>query len=144
MAIRTSYDAQVTINSVDLSDHVNKVSVNGAVETKAVRVMGTAYEMARPGYQTPSFEVEFYNDHTSGKVESTARSLAGIVASSSGFAVAIKWSSGSLLGTSNPVYNMTAILDGDLNFMDDEAGELPMFTMKFLPFSSFSVSTTTS
>ena len=39
---------------------------------------------------------------------------------------------------------VTAILDGDVNLFEGEAGEVPMITGRFLPYSSFSVSTTTS
>lgn len=144
MAVVTTYDAQVTVNGSDLSNHVNKVTINNAQETKEVRVMGTAVALARPGYATPSFDVTFYNDRATTSVESVLRGLVGITATSSGFDVVVKTFSSAILGTSNPVYTMHAVLDGDVNVMDDEAGEIPMITGRFLPYSSFTVSTTTS
>jgi hypothetical protein len=143
MAIQVTYDAKITVNSLDVSDWCQKVTVNDAQETKPVRVMGTAYELARPGYSTPTFEATFYNDHTSGTIEPKFRGLVGIAESSAGFAVSILWHEGAVIGPSNPTYNMTAILDGDVNLMDDEAGEQAMMSIAFKPFSSFTVSTTT-
>lgn len=138
MAIITTYNAKVLLNSVDLSAHTNKATVNGAVETKEVRVMGTAYALARPGYQTPSFELEFYNNHATGSVESTLRALVSIT--STGVPLYVRYQN-TTRSADNPEYYMDGVIDGDLNFMDDEAGELPMISARFLPYATFAIYT---
>jgi hypothetical protein len=135
MAIQTTYNAKAMINTVDLSSKTNKVTVNDAQETKPVRVMGTAYELARPGYSTPSFEFSFYNDHATGTVEPTLRALVSIT--STGVPIYVRWDNTAVRGVSNQEYYMDGVLDGDLNVMDDEAGEVPMISATFKPYSVF-------
>ena len=138
MAIFVSSNAYALINAVDLSNHCSKVTVNDAQETKEVRVMGTAYALARPGYSTPSIEFTFYNDRANGSVEATLRALIDV----EGTGVDINTRPvNTAESTDNPNYYMDGILDGDLVVMDDEAGELQMITARFLPYSTFSVYT---
>jgi hypothetical protein len=139
MAIQTTYNAKVMINTVDLSSKTNKVTVNDAQETKPVRVMGTPYELARPGYSTPSFEITFYNDHATGTVEPTLRALVSIT--STGVPIYVRWDNTAIRSASNQEYYMDGVLDGDLNVMDDEAGELPMISASFKPYATFTVLT---
>jgi len=144
MSVRTSYDAAITINSGSYTDCLNKITINDGQETRELRIMGNAHTVARAGLSTPSMEATFYANHTSTGISQALTNLIGIVASSSGFDVVVRYSAGLNLGTSNPVYTMTSILDGDLNVMDDEHGEVAQITARFLPYSSFSISTTTS
>lgn len=44
--------------------------------------------------------------------------------------------------TDNPEWNLTAIIDGDMNSMDDRPGEVSQMTVTFRPFGAFSMVTT--
>jgi hypothetical protein len=144
MAIRTSYDASVTFGGTDFSDHCTSVTVSDGSAAMDVTCMGNTYHIFRPGLSNVSFSATFKNDQTDGQVSETIRNLLGIVASSSGFSAIVRYSSGLILGTSNPVHTMNAIVDGEVNLMDDKIGEVPEITVKFVPYDSYSVSTTTS
>jgi hypothetical protein len=144
MAVKTSYDAQIKLGGTDFSDHCTSVTVVDGSGSNDVTCMGNTYHCFRPGLSNVSFSAVFKADHTSAGISETTRNLLGIVASSSGFAAVVRYSSGLALGTSNPVHTMNAIVDGEVNLMDDKIGEVPEFTVKFVPYDSYSVSTTSS
>jgi hypothetical protein len=144
MAIETIYDAKVVVNSVNLSDHCTQVVVHTGQETKDATCMGQTIRVFRPGLQTISFDCTFKLDALSTSTATTLAGLSGIVASSSGFTVSITKKASAALGVNNPTYSMVGILDGDVTPMNDTIGELAEVSAKFVPFSSFSVSTTTS
>lgn len=144
MATEVIYDAKVLINTVDYSNHCTQVVVHYGQETKDATCMGNTYRVFRPGLQTYSFDMTFKLDAASTSVSTGLASLSGIVASSSGFTVAVTKKASAALGPSNPTYSGTMILDGDLTVMNDSIGELADVSAKFVPYASFSVSTTTS
>jgi len=140
MPIVTSYNATVSINNVDLTAHTNKATVNYGEETRELRIMGNAYPVFRAGLSTPSIELTFYANHTNGTVEPTLRGLISIT--STGYPILVRYQN-AIRSTDNQEYAMDGILDGDLNVMDDESGEVAQITARFLPYSYFNVYTST-
>jgi hypothetical protein len=142
MGIVVRNNPQITINLVDLSDHGKQVTINDGQETQDASAFGGSYRVYRAGLGTPSIECVFFNDHVNGSVESTLRDLISV--NETAINVVVKSFSTGLLGTSNPVYTLVGGIDGDLSVLDDTHGELSEITVRFVPFTSFSVSTTTS
>jgi hypothetical protein len=138
MAIATRYNAKVLVNSVDLSNHCTQAVVHGGQESKDATAMGNAYRVYRAGLGTPSFDLTFLNDAANGSVESTLRALISIT--STGVPVYVRTYNATRT-TDNPEYYMDGIIDGDLSVMNDKTGELSDLTVKFVPYSTWAVYT---
>ena len=140
MAIIVSTNAYITVGGTNLSDHATSITVNDGQETRDASVMGTAYRLFRAGLGTPSISVTFKNDHAASSVENTLRSL--ITTSTSGVVTIEARKLNSNSSSTNPTYSMVGILDGDLNVLNDSIGEIAEISARFVPYSSFTVSTT--
>ena len=72
MAIIVSRNAYVLVGAVDLSDHCTRAAVNDGQETRDATAHGDTARKFRPGLGTPSADLAFLNDATSGSVEANA------------------------------------------------------------------------
>jgi|SRR5581483_553824 len=68
-------NAQVIINSVDLTDHCYSVVVNGQAADEETTAMGAAGKSRVPGLKDESFEIELRQDFAAGKVDATLQPL---------------------------------------------------------------------
>lgn len=101
-------NAWVRINNVDLTDHVQEVAVNREADQVDVTAMAAfAYEYAQ-GLKKEGFDVSFFQDFASGKVDAT---LEPLYASGSAFLVEVAANGSSISGT-NPKWSGTCILAG--------------------------------
>lgn len=141
MAIVVSYNAYVSIAGTDLSNHCVQVTVNDGQESKEVTAFGDTSKRYRAGLGTASIDATFWNDVASGSVEATLRPL--ITMTSTGFEVEVR-KDNSAVSANNPRYTMVAIVDGDINLLDEKPGEVAQLKARFLPYSTFTVSTTSS
>ena len=141
MAIIVSYNARVLVNWVDLSDHCVGVVVNDGQESRDVTAMGDTSRRFRAGLGTSSVEATFYGDTASGSVTQTLTGLIGL--SSTGFDVRVR-KDNSIRSVNNPEYQLTAIIDGDVSALDEKPGDVSQIKVKFMPYSSFNILTTTS
>lgn len=141
MAIIVSTNASISVNGTDYSDHLQSVTVNDGQETREVTAMGDTTKRFRAGVGNASIKATFYNDMTS---TSIVQALQGLVSvASTGFPVLVRKVNTSR-GPSNPEFTMTAVIDGDVNLLDEKHGDVGMLQVSFLPYSSFSMVTTTS
>lgn len=141
MAVIVSYNAQVIVNSVDLSDHCIQATVNDGQESRDVTAMGDTSRRFRAGMGTSSIDCTFWSDVANGSVNQTLTPL--ITMTSTGFAVTVR-KDNSARGVNNPEYSMIAIVDGDVNMLDEKPGEVSQLKVKFLPYSSFNTYTSSS
>jgi hypothetical protein len=75
MAKQIILDAQVTINSVDLTDHVQKVTVDSKKDTIDVTSMGAASKEYLLGLGDGTIQVTFFQDYAAGSVDATLQPL---------------------------------------------------------------------
>ena len=97
-------DAKVTINSVNLSDHIASVSLsttNDVVETSAFS--STAAKTRVAGLQDNSVTLEFHQDYASSNVEATIYPLLGTTTT-------IVVSPTSTVSATSPSYSFTALV----------------------------------
>jgi hypothetical protein len=97
-------DAKVTINSVNLSDHIASVSLsitNDVVETSAFS--STAAKTRVAGLQDNSVTLEFHQDYASSNVEATIYPLLGSTTT-------IVVSPTSTVSATSPSYSFTALV----------------------------------
>ena len=72
MAKHIFYDASVVVNGVDLSDHVEAVSLVATTNKQAAAAMGDINDYSMPGTLALSdIAATFYQDYASGKVYQT-------------------------------------------------------------------------
>jgi len=68
------WDASLTVNGVDLSDHVERVEITLGTNKQPGAAMGDVQDYALPGTLTiDDISVEFYQDYASAKVYATLR-----------------------------------------------------------------------
>jgi hypothetical protein len=111
-------NAYVTVNSVDVSDHVASVTLNSSfdvVETTAFS--STAARTRIGGLQDNSITLEFHQDYASGSIEATIYPLLGSTTS-----VVVK-PNGSSTSTTNPSYTAT-VLVSEWTALNGAVGEL--------------------
>jgi len=141
MAIIVSYNAAITINGVDVSNHCVGVVVNDGQESRDVTAMGDTSRRFRAGLGTASVEATFWGDTASGSISQTLTSLVSLF--STGFDVTVR-KDNSARNVNNPEYSLTAIIDGDVNALDEKPGEVSQLKVKFMPYSSFNIYTSSS
>jgi hypothetical protein len=141
MAVIVSYNALIFVNGVDLSDHCVGLVVNDGQESRDVTAMGDTSRRFRAGLGTSSIDATFWSDVATSSVNQTLTGLIGL--SSTGFPVYAR-KDNSARSANNPEYNMTAIIDGDVNALDEKPGEVSQIKVKFMPYDSFNIYTSSS
>jgi len=111
-------DASVTINTVDLSDHVRQVTIDYSAETPESTAMGDTVKAKLPGLTDFKIELEFNQDYDSAKVNATLFPLAGAAA----FAIAIRPDS-AVVGADNPEFQGDVLLSS-YNPLGGKVGEV--------------------
>lgn len=108
MATITYTDAYVSINSVDLSDHVKSVQLNYEAEMLDDTVMGTTGTRSnKPGLKNWTLQVEFLQDYAAASVDATLFGLIGAAA----FPIAVRPVKGTAKGPTNPEFIGNAVLE---------------------------------
>ena len=101
-------DAKVTINSVNLSDHIASVTINQSfdvVETTAFS--STAAKTRVAGLQDNSVTLEFHQDFAASNVEATLNTIGSSLLGTTTTVVVLPTSSA--VGATNPSYTFTAL-----------------------------------
>ena len=78
MAIEVLKDAFVSINAVNLSDHVESVTIDDSVSLEDASVMGDAAQRRLAGLRDWTLTVNFRQDFDAAKVDATLQSLVGV------------------------------------------------------------------
>lgn len=105
MAVFILKDASVTINGVNLSDHVTEVELTGEAEMKEDTAMGDSWRSYIGGLKNWTLKVTFHQDFDAAMVDATLWPLLGAAA----FPVSVKPTSAAVSAT-NPNYNGNALL----------------------------------
>ena len=105
MAKTILLDASVTVNSVDLSDHVESVEINISKDDVDLTSMGASAREHGAGLRDDQIVVNFFQDFAANEVDATLWPLL----SSTGFTVVVKPTSASVSST-NPSFTATCLL----------------------------------
>lgn len=98
-------NAYVTVNSVDVSDHVASVTLNSSIDVVETTAFGTTGARTRiGGLADNSITLEFHQDYASGSIEATVYPLLGTTTT-----VVVK-PNGSSTSATNPSYTATALV----------------------------------
>ncbi len=104
MAITALTDAYVSYGGQDLSDHVQKLTVNLSSDEVEVTAMGGTAHSFIPGLRADEVQITFFQDYASNKVDATLSTYQG---STTGATMIIKPTSATVSAT-NPTY--TAVM----------------------------------
>jgi len=95
----------LTVNSVDLSDHVTAVTINRTFDELEVTAMGDSGHKFVKGLEASSITIDFLNDTATDEVLQTLNSTWG-----TNVTVTVKQTSAATSAT-NPLYTMTALVN---------------------------------
>jgi len=112
MAVFLNNGVGVKVNSVDLSDHVNNITLNRNFDELEVTAMGDSGHKFIKGLEASSITLDFLNDTATGSVLQTLQAAWG-----TNVTVVLLQNKGTAVSTTNPLYTMTVLLNGttDIN-----------------------------
>src|SRR5262245_12650427 len=128
MAIVMSNNVSLTVNAVDLSDHVREITITMSADDLDATAMGATSHAHTVGLRDDRMEVTFLQDYAAAKVDAT---LSGLVGTTTGFVIVAK-PTNAAVSTTNPSYTMTSLLF-DYTPIDAQVGEISMPKVVFLP-----------
>ena len=135
MAVFLNNGVQLTINSVDLSDHVTAVTINRSFDELEVTAMGDSGHKFVKGLEASSITIDLLNDTASTETLQTLQAVWG-----TNTTVTVKQTSAATSAT-NPLYTMTCLI----NNTTDVNGSVSDIGMQSLTFNvSGTIAVTTS
>jgi hypothetical protein len=126
MAVHVLWDAFVSLNSVDVSNRVKGVSLPMSVAELDATLMGSTTTLNEPGLKSFSCDVEFLNDFEVGDLDATTYTLWN---NRTKFAVEVRPSKTSAVGTSNPAWRFTGFISSWNPIDGGTVGELAGATL---------------
>ena len=106
MAVFLNNGVVLTVNAVDLSDHVTAVTINRAFDELEVTAMGDSGHKFVKGLEASSITIDFLNDTASAETLQTLQAVWG-----TSTAITVKQTSAATSAT-NPLYTMTCLING--------------------------------
>jgi len=117
-------DASVTINSVDLSDHVSSVTLEISSDEIMTTAMGETFQSRTGGLKDGSLSIEFQNDFAASEVDATLWPLLGTTT-----AFVIKPKSDAISAT-NPSYSGNILVNQHIP-VGNAVGELATMSVTY-------------
>jgi hypothetical protein len=115
----------LTVNSVDLSDHVTAVTINRSFDELEVTAMGDSGHKFVKGLEASSITIDFLNDTATSETLQTLQAVWG-----TNTTVTVKQTSAAVSAT-NPLYTMTCLI----NNTTDVNGSVADIAMQSLTFN---------
>jgi hypothetical protein len=99
----------VKVNSIDLSDHVNNITINRNFDELEVTAMGDSGHKFIKGLEASSITLDFLNDLSAASVTATLNS-ANVWGQN--ITVVVLQNKGTAVSSTNPLYTMTCLVNG--------------------------------
>ena len=115
MAVFLNNGVVLTVNAVDLSDHVTAVTINRSFDELEVTAMGDSGHKFVKGLEASSITIDFLNDTATGEVLQTLQGIWGTNAP-----ITVKQSSAAT-SAANPLYTMTCLINNTTDINGDVA-----------------------
>ena len=119
MAVFLNNGVVLTVNAVDLSDHVTALTINRSFDELEVTAMGDSGHKFVKGLEASSITIDFLNDTASAETLQTLQGLWGTSTT-----VTVKQTSAATSAT-NPIYTMTCLVNGTTD-INGAVGDLGM------------------
>jgi hypothetical protein len=117
MAVFLNNGVVLTVNSVDLSDHVTAITINRTFTELDVTAMGDSGVKRVKGLEDSSVTIDFLNDTATGEVLQTLQAAYG-----TNVTLTAKQTSAAVSAT-NPLYTMTCLVN-NLTDINGAVGDL--------------------
>ena len=124
MAVFLNNGVQVTVNAVDLSDHVTSVTLNRSFQELDVTAMGDNGVKQVKGLEQSSVTIDFLNDTASAETLQTLQAVWGTSTT-----ITVKQTSAATSAT-NPLYKMTCLINGTTD-VNGSVADLSMQSVTF-------------
>ena len=124
MAVFLNNGVVLTVNAVDLSDHVTSVTINRAFDELEVTAMGDSGHKFVKGLEASSITIDFLNDTATGEVLPTLQAAWGTTVT-----VTAKQTSAAVSVT-NPLYTMSCLINNTTD-INGSVADLSMQSLTF-------------
>lgn len=124
MAVFLNNGVVLTVNAVDLSDHVTAVTLNRTFDELEVTAMGDSGHKFVKGLEASSVTIDFLNDTASAEVLQTLQAVWGTSTT-----ITMKQTSAATSAT-NPLYTMTCLINGTTD-INGSVADLSMQSLTF-------------
>ena len=124
MAVFLNNGVVLTVNSVDLSDHVTAVTINRTFDELEVTAMGDSGHKFVKGLEASSVTIDFLNDTASSEVLQTLQAVWG-----QSTTITMKQTSAATSAT-NPLYTMSCLINGTTD-INGSVADLSMQSVTF-------------
>jgi len=114
----------LTVNAVDLSDHVTAVTINRSFDELEVTAMGDSGHKYVKGLEASSITIDFLNDTASSETLQTLQAVWGTSTT-----VTVKQTSAATSAT-NPLYTMTCLINNTTD-VNGSVADLSMQSLSF-------------
>lgn len=135
MAVFLNNGVSVTVNSVDLSDHVQSITINRNFDELEVTAMGDTGHKFVKGLEASSITIDFLNDTATGETLATLQTAWG-----TSVPVVVKQTSAAVSAT-NPSYTMTCLVNGTTD-VNGAVGDLGMQSVTWNVNGAIAIATT--
>jgi len=134
MAVFLNNGVVLTVNSVDLSDHVTAITINRNFDELEVTAMGDSGHKFVKGLEASSITIDFLNDTASSEVLQTLQAVWGTSTT-----ITVKQTSAATSAT-NPLYTMTCLINGTTD-INGSVADLGMQSVTFNVNGTIAIST---
>ena len=112
MAVFLNNGVVLTVNAVDLSDHVTSITINRTFDELEVTAMGDSGHKFGKGLEASSVTIDFLNDTAAANVLATLQAAWG-----TNVTVVFLQDKGTAVSATNPLYTMTCLVNNttDIN-----------------------------
>jgi hypothetical protein len=135
MAVFLNNGVGVKVNSVDLSDHVNSITLNRNFDELEVTAMGDSGHKFIKGLEASSVTISFLNDTASASVLATLQAAWG-----TNVTVVLLQNKGTAVSATNPLYTMTCLVNGTTD-INGATGDLAVQDVTFNVSGTIAVTT---
>jgi len=124
MAVFLNNAVVLTVNAVDLSDHVTAITINRNFDELEVTAMGDSGHKFVKGLEASSITIDFLNDTASSEVLQTLQAVWGTSTT-----ITVKQTSAAT-SAANPLYTMTCLINGTTD-VNGSVADLSMQSVTF-------------
>jgi len=136
MAVFLNNKVGVKVNSVDLSDHVQSVTLNRKFDEISVTAMGDSSVKAVKGLESSSVTIDFLNDTASANVLATLQAAWGTTVT-----LVLLQDKGTAVSATNPLYTVSVLVNGTTD-INGSVGDIGMQSVTWNCNSTVAVATT--
>jgi hypothetical protein len=136
MAVFLNNKVGIKVATVDLSDHVQSVTLNRTFDELSVVAMGDSSAKAVKGLETSSITIDFLNDTATASVLPTLQAAFGTTVT-----VVLLQDKAAAVSATNPLYTMSCLVN-NLTDINGAVGDISMQSVTWNCNSTVAVTTT--